>query len=301
MPALPGAGGLQEAKAIQLRLDSLDECARIADEQRLPRLAVVARYYRENECKNVRKRNGKNGAAFRMVEREARRRALRDRTFRREVRERVRIEKGLNKRIDDKAELKVQAALKKQLSKLKVPRLLQLPAPPEAAVPPPAPSPAGPPPLPAPPQGARPGDPVEPPYQPKRLEDPTVDNWTTSDFGGPPRRDPFVKECVANRIRALDLARASFASDPLRPLRNGTLNVHLHWTMLVKWVGQGAKPSAGNKFSRPVGAAFKRQLDDMKKCPKVFRKYWADAYLHMKRDPELTLTTISQVGAMRPT
>ena len=142
---------------------------------------------------------------------------------------------------------------------------------------------------------------MEPPYQPKRLGDPTVDNWTIADFGGPPKRNAFSNKSIANRIRALDLARASFASDPFRPLRNGTLNVHLHWTMLVKWVGQGAKPGAGNTFSRPCGVAFKRQLDDMKKCPKVFRKYWAEAYLHMKRDPSLTLTPISKAGAMRPT
>ena len=79
-------------------------------------------------------------------------------------------------------------------------------------------------------------------------------------------------------MRALDLARASFASDPLRPFRNMTFSVHLHWASLVKWVAQGAKPSAGTKFSRPVGIAFKQQLDDMKKSPQAFREYWWQAY-----------------------
>ena len=100
-------------------------------------------------------------------------------------------------------------------------------------------------------------------------------------------------------MRALDLARASFASDPLRPFRNMTLSVNMHWTALVKWVGEGAKPSAGNKFSRPVGIAFKRQLDDMKKSPQAFREYWGDAYRHMLKDPDITLTPLSKAGAMR--
>ena len=181
------------------------------------------------------------------------------------------------------------------LPKLKQPQPLPLPAPPQGTVPP-----AGPPPLPAPPQGAHPGGSAEPPHQPTNPADPILDNWTPMEFGAPPKRNAFTKDCIAARIRALDLARASFASDPLRPFRSATFNMNLHWTMRVKWVGQGAKPSAGNKFSGPVGHAFKRQLDDMKASPGAFRKYWGDAYRHMKRDPELTLT-ISQGGAMRPT
>ena len=262
------------------------------------RLAALVRTHREKERKRIRMRDGKTGLAYRMVEREARRRTLRARAFRDLVREMVGKEKLLKKAMQDLA-LKLR---KKELSKLNQPKPLPLPAPPEAAVPPPAPSqgslpppapPAGPPPLPAPPQGAAAASAGEPPYQPRIPANPAVDKWTDYDFGAPPWRNPFSKPCERNRMRALDLARASFASDPLRPFRNMTFSVHLHWASLVKWVAQGAKPSAGTKFSRPVGIAFKQQLDDMKKSPQAFREYWGQAYRHCFKDG------ISRAEAMR--
>ena len=139
----------------------------------------------------------------------------------------------------------------------------------------------------------------EPPYQPRIPANPAVDNWSPADFGAPPRKKPFSMPCQKARARALDLARASFASDPLRPFRKMNFKVNMHWTALVRWVAAGAPPSAGKKFSRPVGLAFKHQLDAMKKSPQAFRDYWGDAYRHMLQDETMELTPLSKQGAMR--
>ena len=116
----PGAGALQEATAIQRRLDTLEECARIADEHAYrmdrgeARLAALVRTHREKERKRIRMRDGKTGLAYRMVEREARRRTLRARAFRDLVREMVGKEKLLKKAMQDLA-LKLRKKKKKMI------------------------------------------------------------------------------------------------------------------------------------------------------------------------------------------